>query len=458
MARVHTLSWLSLVGVCFALVPSFAAAHGRFPEAQAIESHPSDPDLLAVFTTFGALVSRDGGATYRYTCREVMNVSLSEDPTHLLLSDGALSVASFDGLTRSDPAICNFGYPEPELERVVVIDQVRDPSDPLGVYALTSSGSADNSLFYSSDDGFSFTATSDPIEPELFEKVRVSPSNPDVIYLSGAYPATPELPRRAFVHRTDDRGATFTRFPFTLENEERNVHVLGVDPRNPMRVFMRVVRSRDFEERQDRLVVSEDGGETFADLLSITEIRGFAISPDGETVWVGGRGSAPDVLPDGGLPDVMDVPLAGTGLFRSDDGGETFTRIQSEMRIGCLALRAGELWACADNFLDGFAIGRSADGGESFDAVLRFEEIAGQVECTLEDDARSACRLPYADAVRDLRLDSGIGPVDAGPDGGTGGDDPGCGCAVPGRSGAQGGQGVVAFVFVLIAIRRRRLR
>ena len=43
------------------LFPAFAQAHGRFPEAGAIIFHPTDPQMIVARTSYGLLVTRDGG-------------------------------------------------------------------------------------------------------------------------------------------------------------------------------------------------------------------------------------------------------------------------------------------------------------------------------------------------------------------------------------------------------------
>ncbi len=360
----------SIVALASLAVPApVARAHGRYPEIGLISFHPRNPDVVAMRGTFGLLLSQDGGGTFRWICHTVIGARQTEDPSLVVGGDGSLVVGFFDGLARGSPDGCDWGFPSPSLTNVVVIDVARHPTDPDTIYALTSSGGMENGLYRSTDDGATWTAVAPAIDPILFETMRIAPSDPDRIYLTGAYPPMaseppdggtgdggPPTPRRVYTYRSSDGGETWESFELMEFGQmgDRNGYLLGVDPLDSNRLFMYVRNEED-----DRVYESTDGGESYAQRLTMRRVDGFAWSDDGSTVWIGGKNELVDGVP------------ALTGLRRSTDGGHVFTTLHDDVSVGCLATHGDELWICADNFRDGFALARSTDRGQTIRAVLR---------------------------------------------------------------------------------------
>lgn len=433
------------------LTSSHAFAHGRLAETYEVLWHPTDPDIIGINTSIGFILTRDGGETWRWVCRDAMNVSITRDPP-FLIGDAAYVGATFDGLVLGELDGCAWSFPTPELERVVMIDLVRHPTASDTLFALTSSGGDFVNLLYRSDDrGFTWRPTGEPIEPILFEKVRVAPSDPTRIYLSGSYPRTLEEPtRRPFVHRSIDEGETWTSFPYPFRDGDRNIFLLAVDPSDPDVVYARISHEAERPELDERLVRSNDGGETWEDLFELPDLRAFAFSEDGRTIWLGGRGGETGTVVDAGFLDGGGVTIGdGRGLWKSVDGGE-FELVRDDMSIGCLYEREGVLWACAWSFTDGFAVGTSDDGGATFTPFFDFFEMLGPVEC--EGDVPTTCMRQDFDINRDLMLncDGGRCRDDAGMDGMSGGGGCACDLTSPPKMGS-----FWPFLFVVfVAIRR----
>jgi DNA-binding beta-propeller fold protein YncE len=95
---------------------------------------------------------------------------------------------------------------------------------------------------------------------------------------------------------------------------------------------------------------------------------GFALSPDGSKVYAG---------------SVED------GLFVGDRATLSFVH-KSSIQVQCLAARANELWACA-NQRSGFAAGVSTDDGAHFAAKLTPDKLVGPIACAANPQGPLAC-------------------------------------------------------------------
>jgi MYXO-CTERM domain-containing protein len=445
-------AFLALTSV---VTPS-AEAHGRFPELGRISFHPTNDDIYLVRGTFGLVLTRDGGATFRWICPTVFSGRWTEDPAITIAEDGSFVVGIFDGLSRSPDDGCSWTMPSADLTEEVVIDVTRT-ADATRLFALQSSGGVDNGLWSSTDSGATWAATNPAIDPILFETIEVAPSDPMKVYLTGAYPPSVDMPRRPFVYASADGGVTFDSVAFTdFRDGDRNVYLLGVDPLDPDRLFILVRATMD-----DRVYESTDAGQTFDEIFTVPTLDGFAWSDDGMTVWIGSG--------------------TNTTLYRSTNGGSTFDVLRDDISVSCLGVRGDELFVCADNFADGFALGSSTDDGVTIDPVFVLADIGGLVECSADADTPTVCTDELDDLARDLGLagDGGVpdggpdGSVDGGVDGGTdgstpdggtdgGGDagtdpgDDGCGCHVAGARGDFGGAWGALAALALVIWRRRR--
>jgi len=428
-----------------------ARANGRFPQSSQIAFHPRDMRVITARTTFGLLVTHDAGVTWSWVCEEALDFRPTEDPPIARMGDGSTLIALFAGLHRGTPDDCDFVEPDATLGSSIVIDNCVDPSNVDRAYALTSSGGRENQPWRTDDDGATWTPVGDPFESAiLFETIEVAPSDPQRLYLTGAIPPTSTLPRMPFVFRSTNGGLVWERYAFPLEitatQRDKNIFISAIDPDDPDRIFVRVSGDPD-----DRLLISDDGGQSFREVLRMPVMRGFARSDDGATVYAGGDAR---------------------GLWRSLDRGETFAPVTGGIaRVNCLAVRGDELWACGNDFVDGFTLGRSTDGGASFEPVLRFKFIAGVPECAADSPVTMSCgpafpelRARFVPSERDAGpgTDGGdAGALDAGPsfDAGTPvvPPEPGGCCAVAGtRSGGGRAGALLAVVVALVALRMRR--
>jgi hypothetical protein len=454
-----TRALLLLLLGCSLAAPSIARAHGREPSVGLITFDRSDPNHIVMRTTWTLIESYDGGESWFWRCAVSVGYErTTEDPPVVIASDGTVMVGIFNGLMQSDPTGCNFDpSADEDVDNLYLIDLIDGPDGPQVTYGVTSPGDQANTVVRSADDGSTWTVLGTPSDEVLLERVRVAPSDPTRIYTSGAIPARGGMERRALFFRSDDAGRTYTETQIPLEGEERNLHVLAVDPTNPDRVLVRVVRLVT-DTVPERLLVSEDGGETFETAASLLEITGLAFSDDGSQVWVGGWDGA---------------------FLRSDEGGAAGTFVpvvgQEDLRVRCLTYRpgaspgTGELWICADELRYDYALGVSTDGGSTIENRWGFADVRIDTGCPACSAVGGICPTYWPDVVFDLGLpdegpafDAGVcdaGPFDGGAlDAGIGAEvEPptGCGCRAQRRASLPIAAIVLGLGLALALARRR---
>lgn len=382
------LSWLAFA---VSIAPATAWAHGGPPTFEHVAVDPADPSRMLARTNFGVLASRDGGATWAWICPGAVSLRIDvEDPIVGFAGDGAGLVGDLAGLFRSDREHCDWTRPAPELTEVRVAAIARGPAGD--ILAGTSEEGAANALFRSGDDGLTWSPIHGPTPDVWYESIAVAPSDPRWIYAVHNRPPLRAEPWDITVLRTDDGGSTWQQVSFDHVEHEWRLYVLAVDPTNPQRALARTQNL--YPREAERLVLTEDGGRTWRDVLRMTQILSATYSADGRTAWVGG-------------------PV--DGLHRSDDGGRSFVQV-STPSVRCIVMVGEELWICGDDFTDGFALGRSFDGGATFEGVASLRSIGGVLACPAGTTVQRIC--PGERATLDAILAMAPGgprPQDAGP-------------------------------------------
>ena len=389
-----------LVIVAILAAAGGARANGRFPTALQLTFGPgARSPLMALETTFGLVSSSDGGRTWRYTCEEAVGFvsSLRWDMALAITAEGAVVAGLPDGLSVGGADRCAFDRPASAPPEPVV-DLASDPSGRRLAAAVSALGTPPG-VALSDDQGRSWRMgwSADGLTPLT---VDIAPSDARRLYLSGYFGNTPVL------LRSDDGGATFARTAAEFADSV-GVYVTAVDPARPDTLYLR----SELRPRGVALLRSDDGGRSFRELIRTgNRMTGAALAPDGQTMWVGS--------PGGDLQD---------GVFRTLDGGATWRRMAGGYTVLCLRHHDGILYMCGDGARDGFALGCSTDGGESFAAVLAWADLVGPEGCPAGSAGRTRCQTAWP-PLRALLV----------PDGGRPPPSPGC---QPGGGGAEGGAG-----------------
>lgn len=438
-----------------ALCPGFSQANGRFPAAQLVQLSP-DGQTIALRLTFGFALSDDGGQNFRWICEDVLGYGAGAfDPSFVLDASRRLFVGAPDGLARLETNRCEHARVA-ELDRAFVIDLDRS-TDGQTLVAITSSGApgAQNRIWRSNDSGAQWSPLGAGLGPEtLFETVELARSNSQRVYAT----AVRNNPRSVRFFRSDDGGATladFTLDAFALDD----AFIAAVDPSNADVIYVRGRLSAPpppdagAGASPTALLVSRDGGRTFNELArTVGAMNGFAISDDGQSLWIGSTHSA-------------------DGLQRSTDRGATWSRV-NDARVTGLRFHNGTLWVAANWVIDRFALGRSVDGGRTITPALgTFCDLRGAPVCPPSSDVTAVCgarwsvyrsaplgcppavdddaSAPMLDAATP-RSDAAVEPPAAAP---------GCRCAAPSRSSrSPRALTVVSFALSAIALARRARR
>ncbi|MGK4005370.1 hypothetical protein WMF31_22265 [Sorangium sp. So ce1036] len=390
-----------------------ASANGRFPAAGLIAAHPGDPSRLLVRATYGVLTSRDGGASWHWICEPVVGFGGNEDPMLAFLADGTIVAGVFQGLSASRNGGCDWAFAGGDLADRYVVDLSADREDPSRAVLVVSSGLGAGrfltQLWETADNAGAWTqAGGDLPEDFLALTVDAAPSDRDRVYVSGRFGA----PMYAgALQRTSDRGATWERLDIPGSDDRHLPYIGAIDPADPDTLYVRLDG-----DPTDAVLVSRDGGESFTTVFeSQGDLLGFALSPDGDAVIVGGGAD---------------------GIWRAPTSSLEFEKI-SDVGARCLTWTPAGIFACGEEFKDGFTVGKSSDGGATFSALLHLDGLCGPLECAPESGVASICQDLWG-ATR-----ATIGSQQCGGDGGagTGGEGSGAGGAGPAPAPEAGGCG-----------------
>ena len=353
------------------LLPAVALANGRPPATNGVFFKPDDANTIFVRSTFGLLISRDNGCSYRWVCEKAIGYGGEFDPKYAVASDGTIFATTFRGLHLSRDGGCTWS--------VATADQPEGPGkiDDIWIDALdiapnndlwvaTAESAMPNDVFRSLDNGKTFSSRNRASAMVWYKSVKVARKDPQRVYATG-YQVQPTP--QAHFYWSENGGDTWDESPLAGVRFGGTpvLFASAVDPENTDTVMM---TSQAANGEGDVLYRTIDGGETFTQALETTaEIRDVLFRPDG-TVYV----------------------ATVTGTFRSNDRGASFQPLPGTPQLACIGQsNDGQLFGCGTNWDPDFkAVAKSVDAA-SWDKAFRFVELAGPLECGAGTTAATEC-------------------------------------------------------------------
>ncbi|QDE71841.1 WD40/YVTN/BNR-like repeat-containing protein [Myxococcus xanthus] len=390
-----TVAW-STVASLLALLPGMAAhAHAGLPETSNVTLRRGHPQDFFSGTTFGAVISRDSGKTWRWVCPDAMGYGGWRPEAYLWRETGDILAATGSALLHSPDAGCSWRT-HPFFKSTWVTGLAAHPTDDRVFHAVTGRPGIANGVYRSDDGGETWTAT--PLLRTGLElnAVRVSPVDPRRLYVSGV------SNNQMVVLRSDDAGDTWQEFPHALPELLRPyaLTVVAVDP-----VAVDVVWVRVSAQGYTHLLRSEDGGRTLTQVTVLDDtFINMDLSSDGGTAWVGTLNYFFMGASTGPL-EKQPLPTGNACVLRD---GET-------------------LYGCGSTWLHDWALARSTDQGRTWEHIFALYEIQGTQLCPRGTPVRDLCPARWPQLAEQLGAplypDGGVEeppPPDAGtPDAGT---------------------------------------
>ncbi len=200
---------------------------------------------------------------------------------------------------------------------------------------------------------------------EHIARVRVHPNNPDIVYVAAIGNLWKPNQERG-IYKTIDGGKTWNKILF--ESDKAGGGDLILDPNNPRIIYASTWQMKRNGYRMDsggpgsKLWKSTDAGETWTDITrksglpkGVLGIIGVTVSPlNSDRIWT-------------------IIEAENGGVFRSDDGGETWKKTSANRELRQRAWYYSRIYA--DTQLEdrvyvlNVGFWRSNDGGKSFERI-----------------------------------------------------------------------------------------
>ena len=233
-------------------------------------------------------------------------------------------------------------------------------------------GTTGGGVYKSTDGGLTWSAVTDKYFGGAIGAIAVSESNPDVVYVgTGEYPIRGNVSHGEGVYKTTDGGKTWRHVGLA---ETRQIARVRVHPKNPDVVYVAALGHVWGPNPERGIYRSADGGITWTRILFRNDSTGaieLVLDPAKPSTLYAGfwqAGRKPWQLVSGG---------AGSGIFKSTDGGARWTELTRKPGlpkgvIGNVGLAVSPakpaiVWALIE--ADSGGVFRSGDSGETWQRV-----------------------------------------------------------------------------------------
>ncbi len=250
------------------------------------------------------------------------------------------------------------------------------PSRPNEFYI----GAVDGGVWKTDDAGRTWQPVFDDQPTQSIGAIAVAPSNPDIVYVgSGEGLHRPDLSVGDGIYRSADGGRTWRHLGLA---DGQQIPDIAIDPRDPDTLFAAVLGHPYGPNEERGIYRSRDGGVTWRKVLykdADTGASAVAIDPSRPNVVYAALWQ--DRL--GPWEDKNQFQGTGGGLFKSIDGGDTWRRLAgglpantTQVNFSIAASRPDRLYAVigtnepgAYSSAAGLGVFRTDDGGESWTRI-----------------------------------------------------------------------------------------
>jgi len=253
------------------------------------------------------------------------------------------------------------------------------PSQPNVFYIGVNNGG----IWKTSDAGRVWTPVFDDQPTGSIGAIALAPSDPNVIYAgSGEGLQRPDLSTGDGMYKSTDAGKTWTHLGL---RDGQQIPMIAVDPRDPNRLFVAVLGHPYGPNEERGIFRSTDGGRTFEKVLYRDENSGgidVVIDPSNpQTVYAALWEARQGPWENGAFTG------PGSGVYKSIDGGTTWRQMMAGLPAGELLGRAGlevcaanprRLYAIAGTKKESGGVYRSDDAGETWSRVNDDERLWGR--------------------------------------------------------------------------------
>ena len=294
----------------------------------------------------------------------------------------AVIASTYEGISKTTDGACDWSTladPDSGLAKQVFIDLAANPNDGKDIIVFSSTydrqDDAGNIVFASKlwetkNEGTTWARVGADIDPELLGyTLDQTRSDPNRLYISATKsPGTADS--TGYLLTSKNHGTSWDELAVPFVDGETGLYIAAVDPNDAERVYLRTAND---VSKPSRLLLREapaDGGPATIRTLytGVAELLGFALSPGGDKIYVGG--------PQDGLL------VASTTDF-------AFQK-RSSVEIQCLALTSAGVWACSSE-TSGFIVGLSTDDGTTFAPLAHFCDIQGPLTCPAGSTSATQC-------------------------------------------------------------------
>jgi photosystem II stability/assembly factor-like uncharacterized protein len=250
------------------------------------------------------------------------------------------------------------------------------PSQPHVFYI----GAVDGGVWKTDDAGRTWQPIFEDQPTQSIGAIAVAPSDPNVLYVgSGEGLHRPDLSVGDGVYRSVDGGRTWRHLGLT---DGQQIPDLAVDPKDPNRLFAAVLGHPYAANAERGIFRSLDGGVTWQKVLfKDNDTGGYAVAIDPSRPNVVYASLWQDRM--GPWEDKNQFQGTGGGLFKSTDGGDTWRRLgkglptdTAQVNFSIAASKPDRLLAAvgtneagAYSSAAGLGVFRSDDGGETWERI-----------------------------------------------------------------------------------------